>query len=172
MPSQKSFIVKQKLAKKARQNRPIPQWFRLKTDRLYTTRGRVVWLAPGESLSAGLGRLRGRSFDTLMRVKILSLHSSPQYSLQPLARALSLISSIRFSTSIQLYDHLHLHKSARHAIFLSTLPTARALLVRMNERNHVRMFIAVSSRVAVAVPVSRPQAKPSSPSYQVPSTAS
>lgn len=25
-------IVKQKLAKKARQNRPIPQWFRLKTD--------------------------------------------------------------------------------------------------------------------------------------------
>ncbi|WVW78771.1 60S ribosomal protein L39 [Kwoniella bestiolae CBS 10118] len=32
MPSQKSFIIKQKLAKKARQNRPIPQWFRLKTD--------------------------------------------------------------------------------------------------------------------------------------------
>ncbi|ODO03103.1 60S ribosomal protein L39 [Cryptococcus amylolentus CBS 6273] len=31
-PSQKSFIVKQKLAKKARQNRPLPQWFRLKTD--------------------------------------------------------------------------------------------------------------------------------------------
>ncbi|TYJ52422.1 60S ribosomal protein L39 [Cryptococcus floricola] len=32
MPSQKTFIVKQKLAKKARQNRPLPQWFRLKTD--------------------------------------------------------------------------------------------------------------------------------------------
>lgn len=31
-PSQKTFIIKQKLAKKARQNRPIPQWFRLKTD--------------------------------------------------------------------------------------------------------------------------------------------
>ncbi|KIR25888.1 60S ribosomal protein L39 [Cryptococcus deuterogattii LA55] len=31
-PSQKTFIVKQKLAKKARQNRPLPQWFRLKTD--------------------------------------------------------------------------------------------------------------------------------------------
>ena len=31
-PSQKSFRIKQKLAKKARQNRPIPQWFRLKTD--------------------------------------------------------------------------------------------------------------------------------------------
>ena len=31
-PSQKTFIVKQKLAKKSRQNRPVPQWFRLKTD--------------------------------------------------------------------------------------------------------------------------------------------
>lgn len=31
-PSQKTFRIKQKLAKKARQNRPIPQWFRLKTD--------------------------------------------------------------------------------------------------------------------------------------------
>ncbi|KAI9635489.1 ribosomal protein L39e, partial [Dioszegia hungarica] len=31
-PSQKRFVIKQKLAKKARQNRPIPQWFRLKTD--------------------------------------------------------------------------------------------------------------------------------------------
>ncbi|KAI3616913.1 60s ribosomal protein l39 [Moniliophthora roreri] len=32
MPSQKTFRTKQKLAKAARQNRPIPQWFRLKTD--------------------------------------------------------------------------------------------------------------------------------------------
>ncbi|KAF5346781.1 hypothetical protein D9756_010414 [Leucocoprinus leucothites] len=32
MPSQKTFRVKQKLAKAGRQNRPIPQWFRLKTD--------------------------------------------------------------------------------------------------------------------------------------------
>ncbi|KZT53850.1 ribosomal protein L39e [Calocera cornea HHB12733] len=32
MPSQKTFRVKQKLAKAARQNRPIPQWFRLKSD--------------------------------------------------------------------------------------------------------------------------------------------
>lgn len=31
-PSQKTFRIKQKLAKKARQNRPVPQWFRLKTD--------------------------------------------------------------------------------------------------------------------------------------------
>nr|ODN76421.1 60S ribosomal protein L39 [Cryptococcus depauperatus CBS 7841] len=31
-PSQKTFIIKQKLAKKARQNRPLPQWYRLKTD--------------------------------------------------------------------------------------------------------------------------------------------
>ncbi|KAJ3569363.1 hypothetical protein NP233_g5097 [Leucocoprinus birnbaumii] len=32
MPSQKTFRIKQKLAKAGRQNRPIPQWFRLKTD--------------------------------------------------------------------------------------------------------------------------------------------
>jgi ribosomal protein L39E len=31
-PSQKTFRIKQKLAKKSRQNRPVPQWFRLKTD--------------------------------------------------------------------------------------------------------------------------------------------
>ncbi len=34
-PSQKTFRTKQKLAKAARQNRPIPQWFRLKTDSTY-----------------------------------------------------------------------------------------------------------------------------------------
>ncbi|KLO18334.1 ribosomal protein L39e [Schizopora paradoxa] len=32
MPSQKTFRVKQKLAKAAKQNRPIPQWFRLKSQ--------------------------------------------------------------------------------------------------------------------------------------------
>ncbi|KAF8274804.1 ribosomal L39 protein-domain-containing protein [Lactarius quietus] len=31
-PSQKSFRTKRILARAARQNRPIPQWFRLKTD--------------------------------------------------------------------------------------------------------------------------------------------
>ncbi|GHJ89347.1 hypothetical protein NliqN6_5749 [Naganishia liquefaciens] len=31
-PSQKTFRIKQRLAKASRQNRPIPQWFRLKTD--------------------------------------------------------------------------------------------------------------------------------------------
>ncbi|ORX34357.1 ribosomal L39 protein-domain-containing protein [Kockovaella imperatae] len=31
-PSQKTFKIKQKLAKAAKQNRPVPQWFRLKTD--------------------------------------------------------------------------------------------------------------------------------------------
>ena len=31
-PSQKRFRVKQILAKKAKQNRPIPQWIRLRTD--------------------------------------------------------------------------------------------------------------------------------------------
>ncbi|PHH52977.1 60S ribosomal protein L39 [Ceratocystis fimbriata CBS 114723] len=31
MPSQKSFRTKQKLAKAQKQNRPIPQWIRLRT---------------------------------------------------------------------------------------------------------------------------------------------
>ncbi|CDR48542.1 RHTO0S18e02344g1_1 [Rhodotorula toruloides] len=32
MPSNKSFRTKVHLAKAAKQNRPIPQWFRLKAD--------------------------------------------------------------------------------------------------------------------------------------------
>ncbi|TNY20173.1 ribosomal protein L39e [Rhodotorula diobovata] len=32
MPSNKSFRTKVVLAKAAKQNRPIPQWFRLKAD--------------------------------------------------------------------------------------------------------------------------------------------
>ncbi|KDD71501.1 hypothetical protein H632_c4909p0, partial [Helicosporidium sp. ATCC 50920] len=31
-PAQKSFRTKMKLAKKARQNRPIPPWIRFRTD--------------------------------------------------------------------------------------------------------------------------------------------
>ncbi|EFN57350.1 hypothetical protein CHLNCDRAFT_21256 [Chlorella variabilis] len=30
-PSQKRFIIKKKLARKARQNRPIPPWIRFRT---------------------------------------------------------------------------------------------------------------------------------------------
>ena len=32
MPSHKSLRTKKTLAKKAKQNRPIPQWIRLRTD--------------------------------------------------------------------------------------------------------------------------------------------
>ena len=32
MPSHKSFRTKQKLAKKQRQNRPIPNWIRMRTN--------------------------------------------------------------------------------------------------------------------------------------------
>ncbi|KAG2237457.1 hypothetical protein INT48_005490, partial [Thamnidium elegans] len=32
MPSQKTFITKVKLGKAKKQNRPLPHWFRLKTD--------------------------------------------------------------------------------------------------------------------------------------------
>ncbi|KAJ9548385.1 hypothetical protein OSB04_020928 [Centaurea solstitialis] len=31
-PSHKSFMIKKKLAKKMRQNRPIPHWIRMRTD--------------------------------------------------------------------------------------------------------------------------------------------
>ncbi|KAM7264516.1 hypothetical protein ACFE04_002199 [Oxalis oulophora] len=32
MPSHKSFMIKKKLGKKMRQNRPIPHWIRMRTD--------------------------------------------------------------------------------------------------------------------------------------------
>ncbi|WOL19393.1 60S ribosomal protein L39 [Canna indica] len=32
MPSHKTFRIKKKLAKKMRQNRPIPYWIRMRTD--------------------------------------------------------------------------------------------------------------------------------------------
>uniref|UniRef100_A0A803QB42 Ribosomal protein L39 n=1 Tax=Cannabis sativa TaxID=3483 RepID=A0A803QB42_CANSA len=41
MPSHKSFMIKKKLAKKMRQNRPIPHWIRLRTDN--TIRVAAVW---------------------------------------------------------------------------------------------------------------------------------
>ena len=31
MAAKKTFIIKRKLAKKAKQNRPIPQWIRMRT---------------------------------------------------------------------------------------------------------------------------------------------
>ncbi|RKP27293.1 ribosomal protein L39e, partial [Syncephalis pseudoplumigaleata] len=31
-PAQKSFMIKRKLGKKQKQNRPVPYWFRLRTD--------------------------------------------------------------------------------------------------------------------------------------------
>ncbi|KAK7838277.1 60s ribosomal protein l39-1 [Quercus suber] len=32
VPSHKTFMIKKKLAKKMRQNRPIPHWIRMRTD--------------------------------------------------------------------------------------------------------------------------------------------
>ncbi|KAF8933178.1 60S ribosomal protein L39 [Dissophora ornata] len=32
MPSNKSFIIKRKLGKKQKQNRPLPNWCRMRTD--------------------------------------------------------------------------------------------------------------------------------------------
>ena len=42
-PSQKTFRIKQKLAKKSRQNRPVPQWFRLKTDSESSLYSLMIW---------------------------------------------------------------------------------------------------------------------------------
>ncbi|KAF9987853.1 60S ribosomal protein L39 [Modicella reniformis] len=32
LPSNKSFLIKRKLGKKQKQNRPLPNWFRMRTD--------------------------------------------------------------------------------------------------------------------------------------------
>ncbi|KAF0773620.1 60S ribosomal protein L39 [Aphis craccivora] len=49
MSSKKTFKIKQKLAKKMKQNRPIPQWIRMRTD--ITPRGVI-----GEELSSSCKR--------------------------------------------------------------------------------------------------------------------
>ena len=49
-PSQKTFKIKNKLAKKAKQNRPIPQWIRFRTDNTIRCAG---------PSTAGRPRLRG-----------------------------------------------------------------------------------------------------------------
>ncbi len=51
-PSQKTFLIKRKLAKKAKQNRPIPQWIRFRTD------NKIRWAAYSSSQRAShlLGR--------------------------------------------------------------------------------------------------------------------
>ncbi|PWN18086.1 putative 60S ribosomal protein L39 [Microstroma glucosiphilum] len=44
MPSQKSFRTKVKLCKANRQNRPIPGWFRMKTDnKIHYNKNRRHW---------------------------------------------------------------------------------------------------------------------------------
>ena len=43
-PSQKEFRIKKKLAKKARQNRPIPPWIRFRTNNtIRCAGGRPPW---------------------------------------------------------------------------------------------------------------------------------
>ncbi|KAH0652089.1 hypothetical protein KY289_029767 [Solanum tuberosum] len=50
MPSHKSFMIKKKLAKKQRQNRPIPYWIRMRTDN--TIRNQVVFQGKKRALAA------------------------------------------------------------------------------------------------------------------------
>ncbi|KAI4289945.1 MAG: hypothetical protein L6R35_000792 [Caloplaca aegaea] len=51
MPSHKSFRTKQKLAKAQKQNRPIPQWIRLRTGNTI----RCVLLTPSAPFRTSLG---------------------------------------------------------------------------------------------------------------------
>lgn len=46
-PSQKEFRIKKKLAKKARQNRPIPPWIRFRTNNTIRCVGGGVWRGGG-----------------------------------------------------------------------------------------------------------------------------
>ncbi|KAJ9548384.1 hypothetical protein OSB04_020927 [Centaurea solstitialis] len=41
-PSHKSFMIKKKLAKKMRQNRPIPHWIRMRTDNTIRSNKRIT----------------------------------------------------------------------------------------------------------------------------------
>ncbi|KAD5317702.1 hypothetical protein E3N88_17648 [Mikania micrantha] len=42
MPSHKTFMIKKKLAKKMRQNRPIPHWIRMRTDNTIRYNAKLV----------------------------------------------------------------------------------------------------------------------------------
>ncbi|WZZ63387.1 hypothetical protein YC2023_063494 [Brassica napus] len=75
MPSHKTFIIKKKLGKKMRQNRPIPGWIRLRTDNKISS---LFILHAGTTLSVGIGAVPSsgsRSSDlaamTLIRSKNL-----------------------------------------------------------------------------------------------------
>ncbi|KAJ6746170.1 60S RIBOSOMAL PROTEIN L39-2 [Salix koriyanagi] len=46
MPSHKTFRIKKKLAKKMRQNRPIPHWIRMRTDNTIRYNAEAQALAP------------------------------------------------------------------------------------------------------------------------------
>ncbi|EMS45683.1 60S ribosomal protein L39 [Triticum urartu] len=55
MPSHKTFRIKQKLAKKQRQNRPIPYWIRMRTDNTIRYLPPPSSFTPGTTPSAGTG---------------------------------------------------------------------------------------------------------------------
>ncbi|KAL2939965.1 60S ribosomal protein L39-3 [Bienertia sinuspersici] len=55
MPSHKTFMIKKKLAKKMRQNRPIPYWIRMRTDNTISWGCGVVWNGSGSGSGSGSG---------------------------------------------------------------------------------------------------------------------
>ncbi|KAK4789823.1 hypothetical protein SAY86_017127 [Trapa natans] len=48
MPSHKTFRIKKKLAKKMRQNRPIPHWIRMRTDNTIRFRESSSFFPPSD----------------------------------------------------------------------------------------------------------------------------
>ncbi|KAG6013072.1 hypothetical protein E4U54_007123 [Claviceps lovelessii] len=51
MPSHKSFRTKQKLAKAQKQNRPVPQWIRLRTNNSLQRQEKTLEKDPSRHLS-------------------------------------------------------------------------------------------------------------------------
>ncbi|BGP58584.1 60S ribosomal protein L39 [Rhodotorula sphaerocarpa] len=65
MPSNKSFRTKVVLAKAAKQNRPIPQWFRLKSDSKIQYNGTFCTLDGAQFAASGASLASSNSPNSL-----------------------------------------------------------------------------------------------------------
>ncbi|KAK3117319.1 60S ribosomal protein L39 [Teratosphaeriaceae sp. CCFEE 6253] len=83
MPSHKSFRTKQKLARAQKQNRPIPQWIRLRTNNTirYDSFGSVR--GNGDSVLIAADVQIQREEETLAQDPPRHLNNSPSNSLPP-----------------------------------------------------------------------------------------
>ncbi|KAF7375046.1 Ribosomal protein L39e [Mycena sanguinolenta] len=80
MPSQKTFRTKRILAKAGRQNRPIPQWFRLKTDTKIQYNAKETALAQDEAQHLSSRRVQARGART--RLQHVFGSTSMRYDMQ------------------------------------------------------------------------------------------